>query len=111
MHTTSDLPPVAGTPPVVPVLGPRLFRVFWPRAKPSAHLARYIRGQGSPSHSEQSTMTIFQKILSLLTPADRSRKEAKPERAEQTKKAIERYDAMLNTTVSDRRGRPHTMGR
>jgi|GEM_PF-4120760 len=56
-------------------------------------------------------MTIFQKILSLLTPADRSRKEAKPERAEQTKKAIERYDAMLNTTVSDRRGRPHTMGR
>jgi hypothetical protein len=56
-------------------------------------------------------MTIFQKLLRLLTPADQTRKEANSERAERTEKVIERYDAMLNANVKERRGRPHTLGR
>ena len=56
-------------------------------------------------------MTILQKILRLLTPADLKRKEAKAERAERTAKTIERYDAMLNATVKERQGRPHTLAR
>ena len=55
-------------------------------------------------------MKIFQKILRLLAPADKTRKEAKLERAQRTEKAIERYDAMLNASVKDRRGRPHSLG-
>jgi hypothetical protein len=55
-------------------------------------------------------MTIFQKILRLLTPGDQTRKEAKSERAERTEKVIERYDAMLNASAKDRRGRPHSLG-
>jgi len=56
-------------------------------------------------------MTIFQRILRLLTPIDQSRKEVQSERAERTEKAIERYDAMLNTSVKERGGRPHSLGR
>jgi hypothetical protein len=47
----------------------------------------------------------------LLTPADPKRTEAKAERAERTEKAIERYDALLNASVKERRGRPHSQGR
>jgi hypothetical protein len=75
------------------------------------HFACYIHGQGSLRPSEQFPMTIFQKLLRLLTPADQTRKEAKSERAERTEKAIERYDAMLNASVKERRGRPHSLGR
>ena len=56
-------------------------------------------------------MTIFQKLLRLLVPADQTRKEANSERAERTEKVIERYDAMLNASVKERRGRPNTLGR
>ena len=56
-------------------------------------------------------MTIFQKILRFLTQADQTRKEAKSEGAERTEKAIERYDAMLNASTNQRRGRPHSLGR
>ena len=53
-------------------------------------------------------MTIFQKILRLLTPADPKRTEAKAERAERTEKAIERYDALLNAQ-RQRAPRPPTL--
>ncbi len=56
-------------------------------------------------------MTIVQKILRLFTPADPKRTEAKAEHSERTEKAVERYDAMLNASVKERRGRPHSLGR
>ena len=79
--------------------------------KPLAQFARYIYGQGSSRPSEQDPMTIFQKLLRLLTPANQTRKEANSERAERTEKVIERYDAMLNASVNQRRARPRSMGR
>jgi hypothetical protein len=56
-------------------------------------------------------MTIFQKILRLLTQAGQTRKKANFERAERTEKVIERYDAMLNASVNQRRGWPHSLER
>ena len=80
-------------------------------AKLLARFARYIYWQGNSRPSEQYPMTIFQKLLRLLTPADQTRKEANSERAERTEKVIERYDAMLNASVNQRRDRPHSLGR
>jgi len=55
-------------------------------------------------------MTIFQKLLSLLARPDQTRRDVKADRAKQTEKAIERYDALLNASATQRQGRAHTTG-
>jgi cytidylate kinase len=54
-------------------------------------------------------MTIFTRLLRLLTRTSQSPRDVELQLAERTQKTIKRYDEMLNANAKQREGRPHTV--
>ena len=55
-------------------------------------------------------MTIFTRLLRLLTRTGQARRDADLQRAKRTEKTIRQYDEMLNANATQRQGRAHTIG-